>query len=448
MTGIRVGLRVKEGTEKGAAARAALFSSLTAKLRSCSITCGSSAASRSSRGSEAFLAGVLAARSCSPAAPGSARRRCGRRGSTPPARSGCACVVARPSGAEARHSFAGLIDLFDGIDIGRPAGSAAVGAGGGAAARRARRARRAAGDRARRAQQAALARSAAGGDRRPPVARPRLRRGAGLRRAAARGRAASRFLLARRPGRRPPLERALEGRPLERLEVGPLGLDDTRRLLAERLGLDACRGRSCAGSPTRRSATRCSRSRSAARWPSAERAGGEIPLPDAVEDLLGTRVAGPAGRAAAGPARGRAGRRPAPGRARGGGRRRGRRRRRPAARRGRTRPRRRTRCSARRRASTRGRASAASCTARSPMRSPARSGAPATSRWRPSSRTPGWRTPSPPPRTARRRAAPRPRPSELAEHALRLTPRGRGRSASSGCSRSPTSSRRRASGGG
>ncbi len=41
------------------------------------------------------------------------------------------------------------------------------------------------------------------------------------------------FLLARRPGRPTALERALEPRRLERLEVGPLSLGATRRLLVE-----------------------------------------------------------------------------------------------------------------------------------------------------------------------------------------------------------------------
>ena len=98
------------------------------------------------------------------------------------------------------------------------------------------------------------------------------------------------FLLARRPGRRPPLERVLEGRPLERLEVGPLGLDDTRRLLAERLGLSVPRplmrriADTTLGNPL--FALEIGRALAA-----RGAAGGEIPLPDAVEDLLGIRVA-------------------------------------------------------------------------------------------------------------------------------------------------------------
>ena len=46
------------------------------------------------------------------------------------------------------------------------------------------------------------------------------------------------FLLARRPGEPTVLERALERGALERVHVGPLGVRATRRLLAERLGLE------------------------------------------------------------------------------------------------------------------------------------------------------------------------------------------------------------------
>src|SRR5262249_4122888 len=45
------------------------------------------------------------------------------------------------------------------------------------------------------------------------------------------------FLLARRPGRASPLERALGERGSERIEVGSLSIGATRRLLASRLGL-------------------------------------------------------------------------------------------------------------------------------------------------------------------------------------------------------------------
>src|SRR5262249_26543797 len=45
------------------------------------------------------------------------------------------------------------------------------------------------------------------------------------------------FFLARRPGSPSDLERALRAAPLERLDVGSLGIDSTRRVLAGRLGL-------------------------------------------------------------------------------------------------------------------------------------------------------------------------------------------------------------------
>ena len=55
----------------------------------------------------------------------------------------------------------------------------------------------------------------------------------------------------------------------------------------------ACRGTCCAGCSSPRSATRCSRWRWAARSPSRglPAAGDDVPVPDAVDDLLGTRVA-------------------------------------------------------------------------------------------------------------------------------------------------------------
>ena len=197
-------------------------------------------------------------------------------------------VVARPSGAEARHSFAGLIDLFDGIDMAGLPGPQ------------------------RSALEAALLRAAPGEAPRQAIALGALNKlrwlaplvvaiddlqwldpasSEALAFAAPRladDRVA--FLLARRPGRRPPLERVLEGRPLERLEVGPLGLDDTRGLLAERLGLTVPRplmrriADTTLGNPL--FALEIGRALAA-----RGAAGGEIPLPDAVEDLLGIRVA-------------------------------------------------------------------------------------------------------------------------------------------------------------
>jgi DNA-binding CsgD family transcriptional regulator len=100
------------------------------------------------------------------------------------------------------------------------------------------------------------------------------------------------FLLARRPGRASAVERALEDGPVERLELGPLSYGAIRQLLSERLGLVLPRhllrrlvettlgnplfalevGRELAASPE-------------------QTIGEDLPVPDAVEDLLGRRVA-------------------------------------------------------------------------------------------------------------------------------------------------------------
>jgi DNA-binding NarL/FixJ family response regulator len=100
------------------------------------------------------------------------------------------------------------------------------------------------------------------------------------------------FLLARRPGRRSALERALERGALGRLEVGPLTLGATRRVLSERLGLSLSRQllrrivEATQGNPL--FALEVGRAL-------AERGpleiGEDIPLPGAVEEMLGTRVA-------------------------------------------------------------------------------------------------------------------------------------------------------------
>ncbi len=101
------------------------------------------------------------------------------------------------------------------------------------------------------------------------------------------------FLLTKRPGRAGALELALERRGLERLEVGPLSLGATRRLLAERLGLSLSRPllrkivESTLGNPL--FTLEVGRVLVEQGVPAA---GEDIPVPDAVEDLLGTRVAG------------------------------------------------------------------------------------------------------------------------------------------------------------
>ncbi len=147
--------------------------------------------------------------------------------------------MARPSGAEAQLSFAALIDLCEGLDARR--------------ARRRRSARRwrwrccGASRPAHRREPHAIglglrnalaARgAAAGGDRRRPVARRAV--GARRSRSPRGGWRTSRSGSCSRagPASRRALEQALERRDLERVEVGPLGVGATRRLLSERLGL-------------------------------------------------------------------------------------------------------------------------------------------------------------------------------------------------------------------
>jgi DNA-binding CsgD family transcriptional regulator len=202
---------------------------------------------------------------------------------------GLRVLVVRASGAEARHSFAGLIDLFDGIALaGLPAPQRA-------------------------ALETALLR-ALPGDAPPPrqaialavlnqlrllspllvaiddvqwldsasadalaFAVPRL---AG---------APVAFLLARRPGSRSSLEQVLAP---ERVEVGPLDFDASRRLLAERLGLGVPRplmrriADTTLGNPL--FTLEVGRALIARGLPEI---GQDLPLPDAVEEMLGTRVA-------------------------------------------------------------------------------------------------------------------------------------------------------------
>ncbi|HKP18502.1 MAG TPA: AAA family ATPase [Gaiellaceae bacterium] len=99
------------------------------------------------------------------------------------------------------------------------------------------------------------------------------------------------FLLAKRPGRSSGLERVLDPR-LERLDVGPLSLGATRRLLAERLGLALPRHllrrvvESTLGNPL--FALEVGRMLVGRELPAI---GEELPVPAVVEDLLGKRVA-------------------------------------------------------------------------------------------------------------------------------------------------------------
>ena len=117
------------------------------------------------------------------------------------------------------------------------------------------------------------------------------------------------FLLARRPGRGSMLERALE--PM-RLQIGPLSLGATRRLLAERLELSLPRPLlrhivdTTLGNPL--FALEVGRMLAEQGLPAS---GEEIGVPDAVEELLSMRVDQLGGSAAPGAARGRAERRAA-----------------------------------------------------------------------------------------------------------------------------------------
>jgi DNA-binding CsgD family transcriptional regulator len=101
---------------------------------------------------------------------------------------------------------------------------------------------------------------------------------------------AVRFLLARRPGRASPLEHAI-GPPLERLEIGPLSLGATRELLRDRLGLVLSRPLlrrlvdATTGNPL--FALEVGRTLTGGDLPGL---GDDLPVPDTVEDLLGTRV--------------------------------------------------------------------------------------------------------------------------------------------------------------
>jgi DNA-binding CsgD family transcriptional regulator len=101
-----------------------------------------------------------------------------------------------------------------------------------------------------------------------------------------------RFLVARRPGKATPLEQALEPRGTERVELEGLSLGGMRRLLLERLGLSLSRPLmrrlfdATLGNPL--FALELGRTLVADGVP---RMGAELPVPEHVDDLLGTRVA-------------------------------------------------------------------------------------------------------------------------------------------------------------
>ncbi len=101
-----------------------------------------------------------------------------------------------------------------------------------------------------------------------------------------------RFLLARRPRRVGALERALGRGALARIDVGPLDLDATRGLLAGRLGVSVSRpllrrvADTTLGNPL--FALELGRTLALGGPPAL---GAELIVPEAVEDVLGTRVA-------------------------------------------------------------------------------------------------------------------------------------------------------------
>ena len=102
---------------------------------------------------------------------------------------------------------------------------------------------------------------------------------------------AVRFLLSKRPARTSPLERAIGPSGVERLDVGPLSLGGIRQLLYERLGLSLPRHLlrrlvdSTLGNPL--FALELGRTLSEGDLPGP---GEDLPVPDTVEDLLGTRI--------------------------------------------------------------------------------------------------------------------------------------------------------------
>ena len=207
-------------------------------------------------------------------------------------------LVARPSDAEARLAFSSLIDLFDGVTSEELAGlpapqlhaldvallrAVSAGARTGGPRRRRRLPER--------APRGGGARPDPRRARRHPVARRFLCLRAHLRRAAARRRPRSAFLLARRPGLASPLEQALEPRGVERLEPGPLSLGAIRRVLRDRLGLsvsrqllrriyDATLGNALFALEVGRKLVD----------EGLPGIGDDLPVPDAVEALLGLRV--------------------------------------------------------------------------------------------------------------------------------------------------------------
>ena len=103
---------------------------------------------------------------------------------------------------------------------------------------------------------------------------------------------AVRFLLSRRTGASPPLERSLETGGLERVEIGGISLGAARRLLAERVGLTLHRRalRSLVESTRGNPLFVLELGRLLVERGSPPGIGGELSVPERIEDLLGVRV--------------------------------------------------------------------------------------------------------------------------------------------------------------
>ena len=223
---------------------------------------------------------------------GGARRRRGERG--------LRVLSARPSGAEAALSFTALIDLLDAV--GRRADGAARAAAqrarGGAAAAPTRGLARRSRARSRSGFLNALRALAADGPLLVAIddvqwLDRRLRRRARVRRAPARRRAGRASCSPAAPARPSALERGARAGTLERLEVGPLGLGAIAPAPRRAARAEPAAAARCAGSstPTARQPAVRARAGAHARASGPPALGEDFPVPDALEDMLGTRVA-------------------------------------------------------------------------------------------------------------------------------------------------------------
>ena len=247
---------------------------------------------------EAFLAGELPRALVLSGGPGIGKTSLWEAGVAAARERGLRVLSARPSDAEAQHSFATLIDLLDGVETAELRALPAP---------------------QLHALEVALLRAAPTG---PPPEGPAVSLGTlgALRMLAvdrpvlvaiddvqwldppsldalaftARrlGGVPVRFLLATRPEGPQPLGPALDRLGFERLEVEPLSMGAIRRVLAERLGLDLPRKlvRRIADTTLGNPLFALEVGRTLAGGLPVE-PGGDLPLPDSVEELLGTRVA-------------------------------------------------------------------------------------------------------------------------------------------------------------